>query len=586
MFSHAFRKSFYDLASSLNTPRALSVWLLFDSGNHAELLELRTDPMMYLDSDINKFRDDYLVTEYLSKYKGLQTGIDTKRVALDSFVTAESQCKATNDRIRALWVGRGISQWSHVFCMAQMKIQQCIGTHPKWSKLADRFRWSGGATFSLCGEDVRLDYKLREERISVTKSALPYLRFAMAEDYAWLAARGINCDGPTSLLTQWDYTIVNGGRGLTVDKNAKTDRFIVAEPTGNMFLQLGVGGYFRQCLARAGIDLSDQTINQSLARDALTLGLATVDLKAASDTISKAVVWHLLPHAWASFLDDIRSKSVLVEGEWVPLEKFSSMGNGFTFELETLIFWALTESLRDYMGFPGRVSVYGDDIICPSELVPHLLALFSEAGFTANLKKTHFEGLFRESCGAHFFNGRDVSPIYQKEVLDCEIELYRAHNRLLYHAIDRGWSTRGSVIADKTFRSATKRLRTMAVEYGSADCLALPIQSDKNWRTLDGALLTCVRSLVYRNAGTVHSPGRVRTRVLAFKPAKVDAHHDAVYAWYLRRNAVRRPSFEDGGRWPVAIEDLSFTGKLDSRGRGRWRLKTRRFPEACDLTWS
>ena len=564
--------TFQSLCEAVNTPRSLALWLLFSSKELSQFLNLSVRAEDYLESQSDKFRDDYLCTEYLSKYKGLDTGIDTRQVALAAFTTAEDQCKSANLRIRSLWTPTGRSCWDPVFHRAQLKIQSCLGYAPKFAKMIDRFRWGSGATATLKGVDSCLDSKLCEKQISVTRKALPYLRAAMATDYAWLRARGIDASGPTSVLND-EFLVVQGSRGLTVSKNAKTDRFIAAEPTGNIFLQLGVGSYIRKCLKRSGIDLDDQTINQSLARSALDLGLATVDLKAASDTISSAIVWHLLPHSWATFLDALRSENIVIDDELRPLEKFSSMGNGFTFELESLIFWALVESLRDLRSNGnGRVSVYGDDIICPSELYEELRELLDFCGFTTNVKKTHASGLFRESCGKHYFGGKDVTPIYQKEIPSTKAKAYRFHNRLLYHAVDRGSYVGSSLaIADRRLLRVIRTSRSVFKQWEKVH--RIPVMH-ADVRTLDGGVVSTPRQA--RDSGWRWIPGRQawRCQTLCFFAEEKIAIHDAYYALALRATS---------GRGSVLTLSEPFTGNVAVRNGGGYRTQKRFFPESRDL---
>ena len=89
------------------------------------------------------------------------------------------------------------------------------------------------------------------------------------------------------------------------------------------------------------------------------------------------------------------------------------MGNGFTFPLETLIFWALTASACE--GDVDSVSVYGDDIICPRERADDVIDTLTMCGFKINLEKSFVEGPFRESCGCDYYKGIDIRPFYKKE---------------------------------------------------------------------------------------------------------------------------------------------------------------------------
>lgn len=482
------REAVIALCAQVDTPRSLTIATLLEAGEDLELTRVSIDPRNYVESQALKFRDDYLVTELLSKYKGLNTGIDTKQAALRSFKEGEEKCRLTNSRLVSNapeWCA-----WDRAIKRAQNIIRETIGEKPSWLGLQNRFRWSNGATATLSRRCASIDKKVREDRISVTYQAMPYLRAAMATDYTWLRSRGIEAAGPVSVLHK-EFHFVEGNCIDLVDKNAKTGRTIAMEPTGNMFLQLGIGAYFRHCLARRGINLSDQGVNQVLAEYGLKFDLSTLDLRNASNTICRELVWLLLPEPWAALLDDLRSPlSLMPDGTWVRLEMFSSMGNGFTFELETLIFWALSLAACEIVGCSSAlVSVYGDDVIVPNAAAPTLEGLFSFCGFELNGKKSYSDGLFRESCGEHFFNNISVTPLYYKEPVPpplaptkmhygppnkrkprCatprELMLYALHNRTLRHAVNRGFliESEGEALAyvDQRLVGTLKVLREAA----------------------------------------------------------------------------------------------------------------------------
>lgn len=130
-----FSRDFSLLCEGLNTPRSLSVWLLWKYKEHRQLCELSTDPQAYRTCDVSGFRDDYLITEYLRKAQFLETGIDTRQVALDSFAAAEESCKMVNNRIRTLSEGARAPNWrlEAILARAQHKISMCIGSTVKWS---------------------------------------------------------------------------------------------------------------------------------------------------------------------------------------------------------------------------------------------------------------------------------------------------------------------------------------------------------------------------------------------------------------------------------------------------------------------
>ena len=113
------------------------------------------------------------------------------------------------------------------------------------------------------------------------------------------------CELPRWFNKPWQ--LVPGNLITTVPKNGKTDRTIAIEPGLNSYVQKGIGNKIRGRLRRFGINLNDQTINQFGACNAQTLSLSTLDLKAASDSISLALVEQILPHDWLNLIATSRS---------------------------------------------------------------------------------------------------------------------------------------------------------------------------------------------------------------------------------------------------------------------------------------
>jgi len=227
-------------------------------------------------------------------------------------------------------------------------------------------------------------------------------------------------------------TFQTGNKVVTVPKNAMTNRVIAIEPGINLWFQKSVGEMIGRRLRRYGVDLRYQSRNQQLAlKGSLTNLLATVDLSSASDSIARSVVEELLPPRWFHIMDACRSHYGSQDALSKKWEKFSSMGNGFTFQLESLIFYAVAASCTEYLHISSNdVSAYGDDVILPSAC----LGLFSEMlafyGFRINAKKSHSDSPFRESCGAHFFSGVDVKPVYLKDRLSSLPTVFRLANAL------------------------------------------------------------------------------------------------------------------------------------------------------------
>jgi hypothetical protein len=287
------------------------------------------------------------------------------------------------------------------------------------------------------------------------------------------------------LQTDTDYpawvtplpVVVPGNRVTFVPKNAKTDRAIAVEPTVNIWFQLGIGRVIREKMRRHGWNLRDgQETNQALARlGSLDDSLSTIDLERASDTISARLVEYLLPSDWFAALNSVRSQFGEFPGQgFAPYQKFSSMGNGFTFELESLIFWALSSSVAQHNGYnPFWCTSYGDDIVCPSGVYEELVRYLSLCGFTVNLEKSFARGPFRESCGKDYLRGSLVRPAYLKEVPDNPLSWIKIANNLkrLAHvwADHQGLDRRLKPAYDFAVSMIPRQIRRLSVSDGYGD---------------------------------------------------------------------------------------------------------------------
>jgi hypothetical protein len=221
----------------------------------------------------------------------------------------------------------------------------------------------------------------------------------------------------------------------TVPKDGRKDRPIAKEQTGNIYLQLGVGSLIRQRLLAVGVDLNHQADRNR--RKALIasrdLSLFTIDLSSASDTVGYALVKALLPPDWFRLLDSLRAPwGVLPSGEAFLYRKFSSMGNGFTFELETVIFMAICVGVSKVFGHRSdEFAVFGDDIIGPDYLYLQITNYLEYSGFLVNSEKSFHGGQrVRESCGVDALDGRDIRPFFIKTVPQDAMEAIGIRNRV------------------------------------------------------------------------------------------------------------------------------------------------------------
>jgi len=408
--------------ASLDTPRSLAVWMMFTNNEHDQLIALDIDPDDYLEP--RSFRADYLATKFLSKATFLNTSVNKKDVAIKGFLDAERSCKEVNqDRFRTAYLKHKRFEWLHNAIIR--KISFVLGDFDG-DEICDRANWGPGVTLN--------------RNVKVDTSATNKFRFenGITRDLFDLIGELHVLAYPTWVVK---FQPVIGSKIVTVPKNSKTDRTIAVEPGINLWYQLGIGNTIRNRLLKVGIDLRNQGRNQSLAYSSSISGeLATVDFSAASDSISIATVEALLPPRWFLLMNCCRSMYGHLEGQTAPLkfEKFSSMGNGFTFQLESLIFYAIAVCVVEYLQLDtSNVSVYGDDVIIPVSAFKLYREICEIYGFRVNVQKSFFSGVFRESCGSHYFMGIDCKPYYLREVVKGECDLYLAANSIRRIAFDR-----------------------------------------------------------------------------------------------------------------------------------------------------
>lgn len=400
---------------ALDTPVSLSCYLLFRYQEFDQLVCREVHPIHYLDGE--SFRSDLAAISFLRKNRSLKTSFNRKQIAIASFYESEKQCQDTNRRLIEY---QGVQMLQDKPCAevlkrAKRKIYSILKRFDV-DEFLDLCTWGPGSTLSVTGESVSHSHKFDIEK-QMTRDAHDLFHNILSKwNPRWEAIREV------------EYVV--GSKVATVPKNAKIDRTIAIEPGLNSWCQLGVGKLIRRRLRAAGYDLNSDRKNQDLARKGSIDGsVATLDFRAASDTISYETVRLLLPDQWFHVTDAIRSHYYRFGTTQGYFEKFSSMGNGFTFELESLIFLAVGLATCEYLGVDDSdVSIFGDDLILPKEAVLLATEVCSDLGFTLNVDKSFWSTPFRESCGAYYFSGLDVKPFYLKGHPQRVKDLYRFAN--------------------------------------------------------------------------------------------------------------------------------------------------------------
>lgn len=245
------------------------------------------------------------------------------------------------------------------------------------------------------------------------------------------------------------FTLVPGDTIDTVNKNWKIDRIINPQPALNLFFQRGLGGEIRRGLRKFGLlhPNAQETQRARAKQGSITGDLATLDLRDASTSVTTGMVDTLVEGPVRKMLYDFRSPGTWLgcknndgsfnrEGPWTcePYEMISTMGNGYTFELETMLFWAVAAAKCKQLGIHwSQVTVYGDDIICPTRAVDAVREGLLTFGLELNDKKSFYHPYpgFRESCGGHYWMGYDVTPFYLKRAPDNVGDVILLHNKVV-----------------------------------------------------------------------------------------------------------------------------------------------------------
>lgn len=267
-----------------------------------------------------------------------------------------------------------------------------------------------------------------------------------------------------------DCRVVDHNRLAFVPKDDSISRVICTEPCLNMAFQLGLERVINSALKRWGIDIqSQQPVNRKLALEgSLTDVWSTIDLASASDSISMGMAEYILPRGLFSLIKLLRSPKIqLPDGSFVPSFVTGTMGNGFTFVLQTLLFSAVARAVYRVMDIPihdgirFQYSVYGDDIIIHKRACKSTVRILELLGFTVNRDKSFFEGPFKESCGLDAYKGQDVRGIYLKTI-DTQTP-YVLFNRL------NAWSSRTNIALPSTIRYLIRCVRWTPVPLWEQD---------------------------------------------------------------------------------------------------------------------
>lgn len=211
-----------------------------------------------------------------------------------------------------------------------------------------------------------------------------------------------------------------------VPKSLRKNRVISKEPAGLGYFQHAIFACMDNMIRKSEylsdrIDLHNQLHQQDAAWAGSLFGeLATVDLSAASDSVTYMLVKRVFKHpTLRRMLICTRSDyAELPSGKTVRLNKFAPMGSAVCFPVETLVFAACCEVATRRCPSVGdsdnNYCVYGDDIVIDCRALSQLQLILASLHMKVNEDKSFWgrQGLcFRESCGEYFARGTSVTPL-------------------------------------------------------------------------------------------------------------------------------------------------------------------------------
>jgi hypothetical protein len=315
-------------------------------------------------------------------------------------------------------------------------------------------------------DSATLVSKLFEGEMSYTDERLiPYYRAALVETGLW-------ADAEMRRFQRYGFTKVQGGKLFFAPKNAEISRTCCTEANLNLLVQKAIGAFIERRLElNFGISLKSQpTYNRELARiGSEDSSFGTIDLVSASDSINLDMLCKALDRSLLKtmIMWSRSEQAVLPDGTCVRLRMVSTMGNGFTFPLQTIIFASAVRAVYQLMGFPSNCSrtqfgVFGDDIVVRREAYSFTCRMLSKLGFEVNVGKSFNSGAFRESCGHDYFRGYNVRGVYVRS-LEIPQHVYSLINRL------NRWSSYHGISLYRTVKRLLGWVRDIRIPPSEAD---------------------------------------------------------------------------------------------------------------------
>ena len=298
-------------------------------------------------------------------------------------------------------------------------------------------------------------------------------------NYGYAAERGIKREG-TVEVEELKYQRIRDElpvRVVFVPKTLTAPRVIAIEPSHMQFMQQSVKDYVyrileNHSLTKHSIRFSDQSVNQRLAySSSIDKRLATLDLKDASDRVHLHLVQRIFKTSGLlEYLEDARSlHATLPNGRNIVLFKYASMGSALCFPVEAMVFYTLIQSAmhqldgrrpssRSIRDYSRLIDIYGDDIIVPVEYTDVVVNYLESYALKVNVNKSFRRSNFRESCGADYYKGIPVNPVYARTVPHDDLRHWGAEEVMSWNATADLFYMRGKWLVAQEIRSLLSRV--------------------------------------------------------------------------------------------------------------------------------
>lgn len=417
-----------DILEALNIPHSLALALCYKYGEFDELYRLLGEPLplnghgnLTPYENISEYRAFFQANALFSKADDLPPLPGLAEKALQDFLDCEKHNRETNIRFLCKEVN------SPLIYQTSRLLAEILGEHSELD-MAQNLRFGPGVSSSCRGLKATIAHKL-EADIICTPRSLPIVERTFRHFFQYY----YNLK-PIVASEQYNYF-------TTVPKTFKQERGICIGQHGNIVVQLAYGAQLRQRF-RKYVDLDKAADFHQYLVEKKWREIATIDLRSASQMIARRAVQAVWPETWLSVMDDLREEyTLLPDGTKNYNQHYSAMGNGFTFEMESLLFYCLAKAAMLNAGMKWKyLSVFGDDIIVDKECGPIVVQALKDFGFVPNDDKTYLDGPFKESCGVDTLRGRNVRPVFLRNTKNGKsIEvLYKLANNISRMAANSG----------------------------------------------------------------------------------------------------------------------------------------------------